>query len=131
MKGALTRFLRENEYDIICLQEAVWSEADDFLGHFVDTVEDLKEASGLQYDARVSNWGIDLLGGNATMEQGNVILSRYPIIETEQKLICGKYDPDSDFSNKNGAGDDQGCYALKVKLENGLTVMTYHGILVA
>ena len=86
LKGALTRFLREHDYDIICLQEAVWSEADAFLGHHVDTVEDLKKAAGLEYDARVSNWGIDLLGGSATMEQGNVILSRYPIIEVEKKL---------------------------------------------
>ena len=127
MKGALTRFLRENEYDIICLQEAVWSENDDFLGYFTDTVEDLKEASGLSYDARVSNYGVDLLGGKATMEQGNVILSRYPIESVEKILAHGKYNPKSEFSNKNGADDNQAWYALKVKLENGLTVLNYHG----
>lgn len=127
MKGALTRFLRENEYDIICLQEAVWSDNDDFLGYFVDTVEDLKAASGLEYDARVSNWGIELLGGKATMEQGNVILSRYPIESVETTLTHGKYNPKSAFSNKNGADENQAWYALKVKLENGLTVLTYHG----
>ncbi|MBR5670103.1 endonuclease/exonuclease/phosphatase family protein [Candidatus Saccharibacteria bacterium] len=127
LKGALTRFLREHDYDIICLQEAVWSEADAFLGHHVDTVEDFKKASGLEYDARVSNWGIDLLGGRSTMEQGNVILSRYPIVEVEKKLIHGVYNPKMEFNLKNGADDDQGYYALKVKLENGLTVLCYHG----
>ena len=127
MKGALTRFLRENEYDIICLQEVVWSDNDDFLGYFVDTVEDLKAASGLEYDARVSNWGIELLGGKATMEQGNVILSRYPIESVETTLTHGKYNPKSAFSNKNGADENQAWHALKVKLENGLTVLTYHG----
>lgn len=127
MKGALTRFLKEHDYDIVCLQEAVWSEADDFLGHFVDTVEDLKVASGLEYDARVSNWGIDLMGGKATMEQGNVILSRYPIESVEKKHIAGEYNGKMEFDNKNGAADDQGYYALKVKLANGLTVLTYHG----
>jgi endonuclease/exonuclease/phosphatase family metal-dependent hydrolase len=127
MKGALTRFLRENEYDIICLQEAVWSDNDDFLGYFVDTVEDLKAASGLEYDARVSNYGVELLGGKATMEQGNVILSRYPIENIETILTHGKYNPKSAFSNKNGADDNQAWYALKVKLANGLTVLAHHG----
>ena len=127
MKGALTRFLRENEYDIICLQEAVWSDNDDFLGYFVDTVEDLKAASGLEYDARVSNWGIELLGGKATMEQGNVILSRYPIESVEKILTHGEYNPKFEFANKHGADENQAWYALKVKLENGLTVLTCHG----
>ena len=127
MKGALTRFLRENKYDIICLQEAVWSEADDFLGYFTDTVDDLKEASGLQYDAHVSNYGVDLLGGKATMEQGNVILSRFPIKDVKKILTHGKYNPKSEFSNKNGADENQAWYALKVHLENGLTVLTCHG----
>ena len=127
LKGALTRYLSEHDYDIICLQEAVWSEADDFLGHFVDTLENLKEASGLEYDARVSNWGIDMLGGEATMEQGIAILSRYPIEKVEKKLVHGKYSPKMAFDNKNGADPNQGYYALKVKLENGLTVLTYHG----
>jgi endonuclease/exonuclease/phosphatase family metal-dependent hydrolase len=127
MKGALTRFLRESDYDIICLQEAVWSDADDFLGHFVDTLEDLKEASGLRYDERVSNWGIDMLGGKATMEQGIAIFSRYSIEKVEKKLIHGKYSPRMEFDNKYGADENQGYFALKVKLENGLTVLTHHG----
>lgn len=127
MKGALTRYLRENKYDIICLQEAVWSDNRDFLGYFVDTVDDLKEAAGLEYDARVSNWGIDLLGGKATMEQGNVILSRYPIENIETKLTHGRYNPKYEFANKNGADENQAWHALKVKLANGLTMLTYHG----
>lgn len=127
MKGALTRFLREHDYDVICLQEAVWSEADEFLGHMVDTVEDLKEAARLEYDVRVSNWGVDLLGGKATMEQGNVILSRWPIEEVEKKLVHGEYNAKMEFVEKNGADDNQGCFAMSAKLANGLMVMTYHG----
>ena len=128
IKGALTRFLRENDFDVICIQEAVWSkEADTFLSHQVDTVEDLKEASRLEYDVRVSNWGIDLLGGEATMEQGNVILSRWPITESETKLVHGKYNPKMDFKIKNGADEEQAYFALKARLENGLTVLAHHG----
>jgi len=127
IKGALTRFLREHDYDIVCMQEAVWSDSDEFLGHFVDTVEELKEASRLEYDARVSNWGIDLLGGKATMEQGNVILSRWPIESTEEKLVHGEYNPKSEFAARDSADENQAYYALKVKLANGLTVLTTHG----
>ena len=67
------------------------------------------------------------MGGKATMEQGNVILSRYPIESVEKKHIAGEYNGKMEFDNKNGAADDQGYYALKVKLANGLTVLTYHG----
>jgi len=42
-------------------------------------------------------------------------------------LTHGEYNPKSAFSNKNGADENQAWYALKVKLENGLTVLTYHG----
>lgn len=127
MKGALTRFLREHDYDIICLQEAVWSEADGFLGYFTDTVEDLKEASGLSYEARSANWGVELLGGKAIMDQGNVILSRFPIKNIEKKFVFGEYHPRMEFKNKHGASDDQGWSVLKIELENGLTVLNYHG----
>ena len=61
------------------------------------------------------------------MEQGNVILSRYPIEKVETILTHGEYNPKSEFSNKNGADERQAWYALKVKLENGLTVLTCHG----
>lgn len=128
MKGALTRFLRENKFDVICLQEAVWSkEAPEFLGHFVDTVDELKKVAGLDFEARVSNWGIGLLGDLATMEQGNVILSRFPIEETEAVLVRGEYDARMNFMVKNGADEKQAYYALKVRLANGLTVLNYHG----
>ena len=44
-----------------------------------------------------------MLGGEATMEQGNVILSRYPIENIEKEAFIGEYNPTDDFSNKNGA----------------------------
>ena len=128
MKGALKRFLSENEYDIICMQEAVWSdEAPEYLAHLADTVDELKAVSGLEYDARLSNWGIQMLGGEATMQQGNVILSRWPIESVEEKFVHGEYKPAMNFVDKNGASDDQPWAAIKVKLENGLTVLNYHG----
>ena len=128
LKGALTRFFSEHDYDIICLQEAVWSEeADAHLGHFVDTVDDLQKASGLPYVEKVSNYGVAMLGGEATMEQGEVILSRFPIVSVEKKLINGKYCCATNFNMKVGNPADQAYRALKVKLENGLTVLTYHG----
>ena len=127
LKGALTRFLREHDYDIICLQEAVWSDNDDGLRYFVDTVEDLKEASGLEYVERVSNWGVALYDKGATMDQGNVILSRYPIESVEKKQLLSDYTNRREIAGKNDQGVEHAYFALKVKLENGLTVLTYHG----
>ncbi len=128
MKGALTRFLSEHDYDIICLQEAVWSDDGDAgLGYFVDTANDLKKASGLEYEARVSNWGVALFDEGETMDQGNVILSRYPIVSVEKKQLLGEYTPRRVINQKNDQGIEHAFFALKVKLENGLTVVNYHG----
>ena len=127
MKGALTRFLREHDYDIVCFQEAVWSEENNtHLSHFVDTLEDLIEASGLSYDAHVANWGTPMNDGSATLSEGIAILSRWPITNVEKKIVHGNFSCATKFNIKDGAVD-HAYYVLKTKLENGLTVETYHG----
>lgn len=122
MKGAIPRFLSERKFDIICLQEAVWS--DDCRGvleSFCTSVEQIKETSGLSYDHRVATYYIDAFGGR--IEQGNVILSRYPIVDSEVIHLLGNYARINDVFNDNGL-DYQ---AQKIILENGLVVVNYHG----
>ena len=42
LKGALERFVRENEADVICMQEAVWSEdAPGVVNYVFDSVDKL------------------------------------------------------------------------------------------
>ena len=129
MKGALTRFLRENDFDIVCMQEAVWSEQEPVhLAHFVDTVDVLKEAGGFEYDLRQSNWGVRFLDGAAIMEQGNAILSRLSIASSENIWIHGKYSNEMHYgANWEEQVRGQGYGAIKAKFESGLTLLTHHG----
>ena len=122
MKGAIQRFLSENDFDIICLQEAVWSEdIRDKMEYFCVSVEQIKESSGLEYDTRASNWYMDAFDGR--IEQGIVILSRFPIVDSETKLIKNQY---GNLTETYESGEH--CYyAQKAVLENGLVVVNYHG----
>ena len=123
IKGAIERYLHENDFDIICMQEVVWcDEKPAELEYFASSLREIQEASGLKYCAKVSNWGVKLFG-EATMEQGNVILSRYPIVREETKLLHGEYIDSMIFEQ----GDDHAYFAQKVRLDNGLTVVNYHG----
>ena len=129
MKGALPRFLRENDFDIVCMQEAVWSEqAPLHLAHFAETVDTLKAAGGFEYDLRQSNWGTRFLDGSAIMEQGNAILSRLPIASSENIWIHGDYSNEMKYGeNWRAQVEGQGYGAIKAKFENGLTLLTHHG----
>ena len=123
IKGSIERFLKANDFDIICMQEVVWcDEMPAELEYFCSSLRQIQEASGLQYCAKVSNFGIRIADG-ATVEQGNAILSRYPIVKDETKLVHGEY-MDSVIYEQ---GDDHAFFAQKVLLENGLTVANYHG----
>lgn len=129
MKGALTRFLQENDYDVVCMQEAVWSEqAPLHLAHFVETVDTLKAAGGFDYDVRQSNWGVRMLDGEVIVEQGNAILSKIPIESQELLWVHGEYSNEMCYGeNWREQVENQGYGAIKVKLANGATVLTHHG----
>lgn len=129
MKGALSRFIKENDYDVVCLQEAVWSkEAPDHLAHFVDTVDTLKEAGGFEYVLRQANWGTRFLDGTAIMEQGNAILSKIPIESYETPWIHGVYSNEMNYlKDWHEQVENQGYGSIIAKLENGFTIVCHHG----
>ena len=77
IKGALLDFLRNNDFDVICIQEAVWSNGKQKeLENFFATVDQIKETSGLKHESRSSNWSMRIFSEDNIMEQGNVILSK-------------------------------------------------------
>lgn len=122
IKGAIERFLKENDFDVICMQEAVWSgDIPELLDYYCTSVEQIKEASGLQYDFRSSAYYLEAMGGR--IEQGIVILSRSSIVESESKHILGEYKRINDVYNSN----NHNYCAQKVALENGFVVVNYHG----
>ena len=121
IKGAIIDFIKNGDFDVVCLQEAVWSD-DITLTNFFATVDEIKEKCGYPYDVRGSNWGMRIFSENNIMEQGNVILSRKPFESTEVKDIDGEYQIASTIEDFHY----HLLTALKVKID-GLTIFNYHG----
>ena len=121
MKGALRRFFEKNQFDVVCLQEAVWCDNREMLESFAVSVDQIKEISGLRYESRAANWGIKAFGTEVL--QGNVILSRFEIVEEDIGTVYGEYQV-----AESRLELDEHCYkAQLVRLSNGLSVMNYHG----
>ena len=124
IKGALVEFFRKNDFDVICIQEAVWAEKRrDRLENFFVTVEQIKEASGLKYEMRSSNWKMNVFSDGDVMEQGNVILSREKIVDKRAEIVYG-----DDLLVSVAEDFWRHAYTLQIaKLANGLTVVNHHG----
>lgn len=123
IKGALLEFLKKSDFDVICIQEAVWGGRQAELENFFATVEQLKEASGLKYDSRSSNWGMKIFSGDNIMEQGNAILSKDDFIEKKDEVVHNEY------SVVRSAQDFyEHAYTVQVaKLKSGLNIVNHHG----
>ena len=124
IEEALLDFLRSNDFDVICMQEAVWSKAKQKeLETLFATVDQIKEASGLEYESRSSNWGMRIFSEDNIMEQGNVILSRSKIVEERNVLVHNEYGIIEDVRDFY-----EHAYTLQIaKLENGITIVNHHG----
>ena len=128
IKDGLSRFIAEGDYDVVCMQEAVWDRNQTgFLDYFVDTVDKIKELGGFEYDFRTSNYGISILNGAAILEWGNVIISKTSFKQTEEKTILREYGLATDISSFNENVVDHRYTAQKVVFENGLILVNYHG----
>ena len=124
INGALLDFLRNNDFDVICMQEAVWiKDKQKELENFFATVDQIKEASELKHESKSSNWGMRIFSEDNIMEQGNVILSKSEIAEERNDLVHNEYgivESVQDFYEH--------AYTLQVaKLKNGLNVVNHHG----
>lgn len=123
LKGALTNFFRENDFDVICLQEAVWSEKEDILENFFTTVNQIKEASGLKFESKSPNFRVRFGAESKTMLQGNVILSREKILEEKIETVFGKDKIVDNIEELNNHA-----YTVQmVKLSSGINVVNHHG----
>lgn len=121
VKGALLEYFKNNDFDIICLQESVWSKNREMLEHFSVSVDRIKEVSGLEYVSRAANWEINSF--NSTIAEGISILSRFPIINETIEIIHNEYK----IATTSQELRDH-CYkAQLIKLENGLNIVNYHG----
>ena len=127
IKDGLSRFIAEGDYDVVCLQEAVWADDDiGFLDLYIDSVDKIKKLGGFEYDARAPYYGIKLLDGHQ-IERGIAILSKVPIIKVEEDLVFGKYAVASSADNFKEVASNHSYPVLKVTLEDGPVILNYHG----
>ena len=122
IKGALKDFFKDNDFDVVCLQEAVWGDKLAASNLFV-TVEQIQEITGLKYVVYGSNWGLNIFEPGNVLEQGNAILCREEIVAKKNITVYGDYKlvkSDEDFYN-------HAYVAQSVTLKNGLTIVNYHG----
>ena len=128
IKDGLTNFIKEGNYDLICLQEAVWDRNHTkALEYFMDTVDKIKEEANFEYDTRSSQFGISILNNTIHYESGNAILSKIPFKHSEEKILHGEYCFATNLDQYEQAVKHNLYTAQKVILENSLTVINYHG----
>ena len=130
LKDGLTSYIKRENPDIICMQEAVWCDnpqADEYVRQNGDTVYKIMEDCGYKYASFASNWGLEMFGGEFITENGIAIISRIPIISEEKKLVYGEYEVYNSLKNIPTLPGEHGYNAQKVVLENGLVVVNYHG----
>lgn len=124
IEGALEKFFKNTDADVICMQEVINS--DDATLHvsrlWFETSRILKAAGEeFKYHAYFPNWSSRIVDG--TMQMGNFVISKIPILETDSVFIHGQYTENVKLvqtPSNNSAVDI-------VKLENGITVVNHHG----
>ena len=85
----LTPFFKKVEADIICLQELNSSNDEVPTWDLLQSLQRIKEASGLQYNYFSPTYGYKIMG--QTVEFGNGILSKFPIVNKKTIFTNGKY----------------------------------------
>lgn len=127
IKDGLSRFIMSGGYDIVCVQEAVWSDnCNEYLELYVDTIDKIARMAKFDYVFKTSNYGTKTLSGDSQFEIGNAILSRIPFIDAKEERILGKYAVVKSVKNlENVTG--HGYMAQKVILNNKLAIINYHG----
>jgi len=128
IKDGLTRFIKDGDFDVVCLQEAIWDEKHTkMLETYIDTVEKIQEHTELKYDFRSPIYGFKMLGGDVEFTQGNVILSKIPIVKTAEETLCGRNKLADSAKDFERAFKNHRCVVQKATLENGVSVFNYHG----
>lgn len=128
IKDGLVRFITEGNFDVVCMQEAIWdSKNSGVLDLLVDSIDKIKASAGFDYDIRSSHYGMKLLGGDTQYELGNAILSKIPFTESKEKIILGEYSVANSAEEAKTILGNHRYTAQKVILENGVVILNYHG----
>ncbi|MBR1795643.1 endonuclease/exonuclease/phosphatase family protein [Candidatus Saccharibacteria bacterium] len=124
VEGELERFLQNNQFDVICMQEVMHAhepETELHLSRLCVDASRLQKASGMPHAYFSANWSSKIANGK--FDLGNLILSRIPIIEEKYFFVNGEYLPDVVLQ---GTPSNALCVQI-AKLKNGVTVLNHHG----
>lgn len=135
LKRNIANFLRENNFDIICLEEAVWSKNNTTEGrrqieYYGFSVEQIMELTGLKCVVRGAKFGNEIANGLDCLLEGNVILSRFEATDSFVKNLNVEPDEKVIFTGNNY--DNAKIFAYNIvgaKFEElgGLQVFCHHG----
>ncbi len=122
IEGNLRRFLENNEFDVICMQEVFASQSrEQHVSRLCFDLSQIVKASKLEHVFFSPNWSFDIVGGDCML--GNLILSRIPFQETTSEFINGDYCEHVIL----GAMPSNNLNIQIAKLENGFTIVNHHG----
>lgn len=122
IEGALERFLETHDFDVICMREVMASpDCELHLSRLCADKSRLKKAARLPYEFFSPNWGSEMAGG--TMELGNLILSKIPLMAQKAVFVNGGYDPKTVL----GEMSRNNLNVQVVELANGFKVVNHHG----
>ncbi len=122
IEGNLRRFLEQNDFDIICMQEIMASE--DTATHLSRLCFDksgIIKASRMPYSFFAPNWSSKIADGS--FELGNLILSKIPFSMQTSEFIHGEY-RENVVLGKQPAN----CLNIQVaRLKTGMIIVNHHG----
>lgn len=122
VEGKLQRFLEQNDFDVICLQEVMASEnCTTHVSRLCFDLSRIQRASGLEHVYFAPTWSSDIATGS--FECGNAILSRIPFIDTKTTFVHGEFCQHVVL----GALPKNQVNVQVAKLENGVTIANHHG----
>lgn len=135
LKRNIANFLKENDFDIICLEEAVWSKNNTEngrrqIGYYGFSVEQIMELTGLKCVARGARFGNEIAKGEDCLLEGDVILSRFEATESFVRNLEVEPNEKMIFSGNNY--DNAKVFAYNIvgaRFEElgGLQVFCHHG----
>lgn len=128
IKDGLSRFIANGEYDIVCVQEAIWSDScNEYLELYVDTIDKIAREAKFDYVFKTSNYGTKVLDGDAQFEIGNAILSKVPFTSTKEERVLGEYMVAKSIEDCKDITANHCYMAQKVILNTKLAIVNYHG----
>lgn len=122
IEGNLKRFLEQNKFDVICMQEVMFSDnCAEHLGRTCFDAARIIEASGMSYSFFSPNFSYKMADGEAQV--GNLILSRTPFAGTQSEFASGSF-----LQNAILGKTVQDAWNFQMaRLENGLIIINHHG----